>query len=84
MSAPDLVLAFETIEAYRPVGAMTVIVELPERAALALTGPAVRTTLAATDGSVPSERRRFRPFFVGFWLLGHRSGPIRDSRPLSW
>jgi len=75
-------VSFEQIITVRPVGIMTAIVELPHRAALAFTGRAVRATLANAGESVSFEPRRFRPFFVGFWLVNHRSGRVYDARPL--
>ena len=80
MGVDDLVVSFEQISSIRPVGVMSAIVELPHRAAIALTGPSVRPTLEHT--SITFEPRRFRPFFVGFWIINHRSGRVYDSRPL--
>lgn len=82
LGVEDLVLSFEQISLIRPVGTMTAIVELPHRAAIALTGPSVRSTLAAAGDAVAVRPRRFRPFFVGFWLINQRSGRVYDSRPL--
>lgn len=82
MGADDLVVSFEQIVTVRPVGIMSAIVELPHRAAIALTGPEVRATLAHAGTAVSFEPRRFRPFFVGFWLVNHRSGRVYDARPL--
>ena len=82
MNTDDLVLAFDEIRVIRPVGALSVIVELPYNAAIALAGTSVRATLQHAGDVVPVEPRRFRPFFVGFWLIHHRSGRILDSRPL--
>ncbi len=80
MEVDDLVLAFEQVRSIRRVGLMTAIVELPHRAAVAFTGPTVHSTLE--HGAIPFAERRSRPFFVGFWLINHRSGRIHDSRPL--
>ncbi len=82
MDCDDLVLAFDQISAIRPIGALTTIVELRYNAAVALGGSSVRSTLEHVGDAVPVEPRRFRPFFVGFWLIHHRSGRILDSRPL--
>lgn len=82
MNSDDLVLAFDQIRVIRPVGAITAIVELPYGAAIALAGSSVRATLQHIGEAVPVEPRRFRPFFVGFWLIHERSGRILDSRPL--
>ena len=82
MDADDLVLAFDDIRSIRPVGAISAIVELPYNAAVALAGSSVRATLEHVDDAVPVEPRRFRPFFVGFWLIHNRSGRVLDSRPL--
>jgi len=82
MDADDLVLAFDQIRVIRPVGAITAIVELPHNAAVAVAGSSVRATLEHIGDAVPIAPRRFRPFFVGFWLIHHRSGRILDSRPL--
>lgn len=82
MDSDDLVLAFDQIRVIRPVGAISAIVELPYNAAVALVGSSVRATLEHVGDAVPVEPRRFRPFFVGFWLIHHRSGRILDSRPL--
>lgn len=82
MDADDLVLAFDQIRLIRPVGAITVVVELPYNAAVALAGVSVRTTLDQIGGAVNVAPHRFRPFFVGFWLIHHRSGRLMDSRPL--
>jgi len=82
MDADDLVLAFDDIRLIRPVGTITAIVELPYNAAIALTGSSVRAALEHVEDTVPTEPRRFRPFFVGFWLIHHRSGRVLDSRPL--
>ncbi len=82
MGADDLVLSFEQIISIRPVGLMTAIVELPHGAAVALAGPSVLATLRHVRETVTIEPRRVRPFFVGFWLINHRSGRVRDARPL--
>lgn len=82
MQVDDLVLSFDQIASIRPVGAMTAIVELPRRAAVALTGPAVMTTLRQADDAVTLEARRLRPFFVGFWLISHRPGRVQDARSM--
>lgn len=82
MEVDDLVLAFDQVRSIRPVGSMTAIVELPYGAAVALTGPSVLETLRHADAALSFEPRRFRPFFVWFWLVNHRSGQVRDSRPL--
>lgn len=82
MNCDDLVLAFDQIRVIRPIGAISAIVELPYGAAIALGGSSVRATLDHIGGAVPVEPRRFRPFFVGFWLIHHRSGRVLDSRPL--
>lgn len=82
MHVDDLVLSFTQMTSIRPVGAMTAIVELPHRAAVALSGPSVLAALKSAGESVTIEPRRFRPFFVGFWLINHRSGRVRDARPL--
>lgn len=82
MDVDDLVIAVDEIVRMRPVGLMTVIVELSHDAAVAFTGRAVRATLRHVDASVPVEPRRYRPFFVGFWLVNHRTGRVYDSRPL--
>lgn len=82
MDADDLVLAYDQIRVIRPVGALSAIVELPHNAAIALAGSSVRATLNHVGDIVPIEPRRFRPFFLGFWLIHHRSGRILDSRPL--
>jgi len=82
MDADDLVLAYDEIRVICPVGALTAIVELPYNAAIALAGSSVRATLDHAGDVVHIEPRRFRPFFVGFWLIHHRSGRILDSRPL--
>ena len=82
MQVDDLVLSFEQIASIRPVGSITAIIELPHRAAVALTGPRVLATLRHAEGSVTIEPRRFRPLFVGFWLINHRSGRVHDSRQL--
>lgn len=83
MDTDDLVLSFEQIERFRPIGTLTTIVELPYNAALALAGPSVRSTLEHIGGAVPFAPRRFRPFFVGFWLIHNRGGRIIDARPLT-
>lgn len=82
MGTDDLVVSFDQIAVVRPVGIMTAILELPHRAAVALTGPAVRATLAHAGDAVVIDPRRFRPFFVGFWLVNHRGGRVYDSRRL--
>lgn len=82
MRVDDLYLSFEHVVAIRPVGTITAIVELPHRAAVALTGPAVLSTLRLAGDAVVFERRRLRPFFVGFWLINHRPGRVVDSRRL--
>jgi hypothetical protein len=82
MHSDDLVVSFEQIVSVRPVGIMTAIIELPHRAAIALTGPAVRATLAHAGSAVSFEPRRFRPLFVGFWIVNHRGGRVYDSRRL--
>lgn len=82
MDADDLVLAFEDIRAIRPVGAISAVVELPYDAAIALAGSSVRATLRQAGDAVVFEPRSFRPFFLGFWLIHHRSGRVLDSRPL--
>ncbi len=82
MSTDDLVLSFDHIETIRPVGTLSVVVELPRNAAIALAGPSVRSTLEHIGGAVAVEPRRFRPFFLGFWLIHHRNGRVSDSRPL--
>lgn len=78
----DLVLSFDQIESIRPVGSMTAIVELPHRAAVALTGPSVMATLRQAGDAVVIRPRSVRPFFVWFWLVSHRPGQVRDARPL--
>lgn len=83
LSTDDLVLSFDQIELLRPIGAMAVVVELPFDAAIALVGPSVGTTLAAMGDAVPVVPRRIRPFFVNFWLVHNRTGPIIDARPLT-
>lgn len=82
MGVDDLYLAFDDILAVRPVGTITAIVELPHRAACALTGPSVLSTLRRAGDAVVFERRHLRPFFVGFWLINHRPGRVVDSRPV--
>lgn len=82
MRVDDLYLSFGEILAVRPVGTITAIVELPRRAAVALTGPGVLPTLRLAGDAIVFERRRLRPFFVGFWLINHRPGRVVDSRPL--
>lgn len=82
MNADDLVLSFDQIEVIRPIGTLTAIIELPRNAAIALAGPSVRSTLELIGDVVQIEQRRFRPFFVGFWLANNRNGRILDSRPL--
>ena len=80
MQVDDLVLAFDQITSIRPVGAMTAIVELPHRAAVALIGPSVIASLRLAAPMVAIEPRRLRPFFVGFWLINHRPGRVVDAR----
>lgn len=82
MGADDLVLALDEITCVRPVGLITAIIELPRGAAIALVGPGVRSTLAALEGAVPFAPRRFRPLFVGFWLINNRTGRLEDARTL--
>ena len=82
MNTDDLVLSFDDIQAIRPIGTLTAIVELPRNAAVALAGPSVRSTLEHIGDEVPIDSRRFRPFFVGFWLINNRNGRVLDSRPL--
>jgi hypothetical protein len=82
MDVDDLVLAFDQIRSIRPVGSMTVIVELPHRAAIALAGPSVLSALRHVDRALTIEPRRFRPFFVWFWLVNHRPGRVHDARRL--
>lgn len=82
MHVDDVVLAFDQIESIRPVGSMSAIVELPHRAAIALTGPSVVATLRRAGDEVVIEPRRLRPFFVWYWLVSHRPGRVRDARPL--
>lgn len=83
MSVDDLVLGVDDVVALRPVGAMTVIVELRRDAAIALAGPSVRSTLDLWSAEVPRDARRLRPFFVNFWLIHNRTGRVQDSRPMS-
>lgn len=81
MTVDDLVLSYERIDRLRPIGTMTVVVELPHRAAVALAGPAVRETLG--HAPIDLAPRRFRPFFVNFWLIHNRTGRVDDSRPMT-
>lgn len=83
MGVDDLVIGTADITALRPVGTMTVVVELPRRAAIALAGPSVRETMALWGDEVRTHERRFRPFFVNFWLIHNRTGWVEDSRPMS-
>jgi hypothetical protein len=78
----DLVLSFEQITSIRPVGLATAIIELPRGGAIALTGRNVRATLQHAAHEVTIEPRRFRPFFVSYWLIHHRDGRIEDARRL--
>lgn len=82
MQVDDLVLSFDQVASIRPVGSMTAIVELPHRAAIALTGPSVIATLRRVEDVVVIEPRSFRPFFVWFWLVSYRPGRVLDARPL--
>lgn len=82
IASGDLVLSFEQITSIRPVGLATAIVELPRGGAIALTGRSVRATLQHAAHAVTIEPRRFRPFFVNFWLIHHRDGRIEDARRL--
>lgn len=82
IGADDLVLSLDQIACVRPVGVMTAIIELPRATAIALVGPGVRSTLAGLEGEVAFEPRRFRPLFVGFWLINNRPGRLEDARTL--
>lgn len=82
MDVDDLVLSTDRIELLRPVGALTVIVELPYGAAIALAGPSVRSVLGLLGDAIPVAPHSFRPFFVGFWLITNRNSRIVDARPL--
>lgn len=82
MQGDDLVVSFEQISTIRPVGVMSMIIEMPRNAAIALTGPSVRATLRAAEGSVNIAPRQFRPFFMNFWLIHHRPGRVEDARRL--
>lgn len=82
LQADDLVLSFDQVASIRPIGSMTAIVELPHRAAIALTGRSVIATLRRAGDAVVMEPRRLRPFFVWFWLVSHRPGTVRDARSL--
>lgn len=82
MSADDIVLSYEQIIEIRPVGMWTALVELPFNSSLALAGPSVRATLEHVGDQVDIAARRFRPFFVGFWLVNNRNSRIVDARRL--
>lgn len=82
VQADDLVIALDDIDRLRPVGTISVVIELPHQAAVAVAGPRVREALSSVGDRVRIEPRQFRPFFVNFWLIHNRTGRIEDARRL--